>query len=105
LFTKEINTEITDKEADERAEKLESLLTKLKSGDELSEDEQSLLRSFLPTPEPGSTTLNKEPIIDHSIEPVNTHSDDTKPVKSHSVDKTAVILGQFERIKLKTKKE
>ena len=89
---------------DEQAEKLESLLTKLRSGDELSSDDLSLLRSFLPTLEPESTTLNKEPLIEHSIEPVNVHSNDTKPVESHSVDRTAVILGKFEQIKLKNKK-
>jgi len=100
LFKKE-----DKREADEHAEKLESLLTKLRSGDELSSDDLSLLRSFLPTSEPDETTLNKEPIIDHSIEPGNIHSDDTKPVERHSVDATAVILGQFEQIKLKTKKE
>jgi len=72
-----------DREAEENAEKLESLLTKLRSGDELSEDDKSLLRYLSEVSEPGD------------------HSDTIKPVNIHLKGTTAELLSRYKTLTFK----
>lgn len=70
-----------EREAEENAERLESLLKKLRSGDELSKDDLTLLR-----------------YLSEVSEPATVHSDTLKPVNSHLLSPTQVLLGRFDTI-------